>query len=178
MSLYSMLAEAQTQGSKDGDFISPNQQGVLLLHGVIHHSRGTKQSAILVGEIVESKAKIAGAVVQTPGTKVKKVYALSKFDWAINELKTDLVRIMGLDEKKLSPAQVEEIFADVFEGAERKGPKIENSVLRGCLCAFDTSVIDRSAKGKEPLTKVSFGEVSEANGNSEQDINARKAKLK
>lgn len=175
MSLYSMLAEAKTQGSKDGDFVLPNQKGVLLLHGALYVNKGVKQSAILVGEVVESNAKLAGATVQTPGTKVKKIYSLSKFDWAINELRTDLVRIMGLDEKSLSPAQIEEIFADVFEGAARKGPNPEASILRGVLCGFDSSVIDRSAKGKEPLTKVSFFEVTK--GNEESEIDARKAKI-
>lgn len=181
MSLYAALAEAKTQGSRDGDFLLPNQKGIILLHGAIHLSRPTKQTAILVGEIVEAHAKVAGAVVQTPGTKVKVIYALSKYDWAINELKTHLVQIMGLDEKSLSPAQVENIMADVFEGpADEKGkrsgvPSQEKSILRGVLCTFDSII--KTTKAGVDMTKVSFGEVSEANGNTEALITERKAKL-
>ena len=176
MSLYSLIASAQTQGSKDGDFILPNQKGILLLHGAIYLNRGVKQTAIIVAEVVESNAKIAGATVQTPGTKVKKIYSLSKYDWHINQLKTDLVRIMGLDENELSPKQIEDIMADVFEGSARKGPDINESILRGVLCGFDSSTLSRADKGKTDITKVAFFEVTQ--GNEQKDVEARKAKLK
>jgi hypothetical protein len=186
MSLYSLLAAAPTRGTKDGDFFLPNQKGSMVLHGVIYLNKGPKQTAILVGEIVDSHAKVAGAKTQAPGTKVKKVYALSKREWAIAELKTDLVRIMGLDEKALAPNQIAEIFADVFEGeadkdGKRGGPNIEKSILRGVITGFDTSQVDRSAKraagnaGAVDLTDINFFEISA--GNTAEEVAARKTKM-
>lgn len=173
-SLYEALAAAKTKGSSDGDYFNPNQKGVVLLHGVKLIQKATKQTAIIIGEIVESNAKVAGAKLQTPGTKVKRIYPLSKYDWAIDDLKTDLVRIMGLNEKDLAPNAIASIFKDVFEGTAEagggKGPDFEKGILRGVLVGVDTSVYDRSSKGKVDLTNVNFFEVE---GNTPETVAKR-----
>lgn len=174
--LYAMLADAQTQGSSDGDYFQPNQQGSIVIHKLIDKQKAAKRSVILVAEILESNAKVAGAVVQAPGTKVKKIYALSKYDWAINELKTDLVNAIGADEKSLSKNDIGEIFKNVFEG----------NALAGVVVNFNSSEMKRD--GKPTLTKVVFSEARgpvDASGtptkghiNEESLVAARAAKVR
>jgi hypothetical protein len=155
-----MLADAKTRGSKDGDFINPNQQGALIIHKLIDHQKAAKRSVILVAEVLEASAKVAGAQVQAPKSKVKKVYSLSKYDWAIDELKTDLINMSGADEKTLSKNAISEMFKEVFE----------NNALAGVVVGFEASELKR--EGKPTLTKVNFSEVT-GDINSPEAIAAR-----
>lgn len=164
--LYSMLAEAQTQGKSEGEYFNPGQQGSILIHKIIDHQKGAKRSVILLSEIVESNPTSAkyAAKVQTKGTKVKKVYALSKYDWAINQLKTDLISMAGIDEKSVSPAQLTEMFKEVFE----------EKVLEGVICNFRTEELER--KDKTSLTQVYLSEAPESQ-NTEEKLKERRAAL-
>lgn len=163
MSLYSMLANAKTLGSKDGDFFTPGQQGLLVITKLIYQVKKAKQTAIIVGKILESHAKDAEGKVQNPGTKVKKVYALSKFDWAIDQLKTDLLKMAGVDEKTLSPNDLEQVFKEAFGETDEMGTGVcKNGALLGVVVSFDTSKVERP--GKQTLTNIHFGEVSSEPG--------------
>lgn len=164
--LASSLAKAKTLGRNDGDFFNPNQQGTFVINELIHNVNGVKQSVILTGTILESNAKTADAKVQAAGTKVKKIYALSKRDWAMDELKTDLLAIAGVDEKTVSPAELEEMFGQAFDPEQR--------VLEGVAVNFNTSVKER--EGKQTLTKIYF---SEAKGdiNGQEQLSKRRAEI-
>ena len=169
--LYAELAKAKTKtgGSKDGDWFLPNQQGSVIVRKVSIHERGLKKTVWIGYEILESNAKVAGVPVQAPGTKVKTAYALHTKEWIIDGLKTDLVNMIGIDEKNLSPADVEEIFKSVFE----------DKVLVGTVANFSTSLKTHTKDGtlmKTTMTQIYF---SEARGeiNSEAAIKARAAKI-
>lgn len=163
MSLFSMLANAKTLGSKDGDFFAPGQQGLLVITKLIYQQKKAKQTAIIVGKILESHAKDAEGKVQNPGTKVKKVYSLSKFDWAIDQLKTDLLKMAGVDEKTLSPNDLEKVFEEAFGATDEMGTGVcKGGALLGVVVAFDTSAVHR--EGKQTLTNINFAEVSSEPG--------------
>lgn len=164
--LAASLAKAKTLGRNDGDFFNPDQQGTLIIHELVHNVNGVKQSVILVGEILESHAKTPDAKVQAPGTKVKKVYALSKRDWAMDELKTDLLGVAGVDEKTVSPADLEEMFAQVFNPEER--------ILEGVAVNFNTSKKERD--GKQTLTKIYFNE-AKGDINGQEQLAKRRAEI-
>ena len=161
---YSTLAGAKTQGESDGDFILPDQQGSIVVHKFILKQKQLKTTVIFVGQILESNATKAGALVQMPQAMVKNLYLLSKYDWAIDHLKTDMVNMLGVDEKEMSPAKLAELFKDVFEDGQMKGAVVN----------FRSYEITRP--GKPTLTKVLF---SEAVGdvNSEKAIAARAATI-
>lgn len=165
MSFYDDLAAAKTNGSNDGDYIAPGQTGSILIHGMINKQSSTKRTVILVGEVASSKAKVSGAVTQTPGTKVKKIYSLSKYDWHLNMLKTDLINIVGADEKDMTPKQVAELFRDVFE----------SNALKGVLCSFDS--FSKAREGKAAIDGCNFDHLDEKQGNSEKEIADRAAKI-
>lgn len=165
-----MLASAKTLGSKDGDYFAPGQQGVFVVTKLVFkiNKKKAKQTAIIVGKILESNPKEAGGKVQTPGTRVKNIYQLSKFDWAADRLKTDLLKMAGIDEKTVSEDELEVMFDEAF-GKPPEDPKDESGVctggaLLGVCVAFDTYTVDRSAKGKQNITNISFGEISGEEG--------------
>lgn len=161
--LYKMLANAKRQGNNDGDFINPGQQGVFCIEKLIFQETPLKKTAVLVASIVESHAKDATAKLQAPGTRVKKIYPLSKYEWVANELMTDLLNIAGVDEKTISPVELEGVFADVFEGsAGPDGKRSGVGALVGVQCTFNSKAVERA--GKHNLTKVYFGEVSSEPG--------------
>lgn len=165
MSFYDDLAAAKTNGTSDGDYVAPGQVGTVLLHGVINKQTSTKRSVILVGEIASAKAKVSGATTQNAGTKIKKIYSLSKYDWHLNMLKTDLINIVGASEKDMTPKQVAEMFKDVFEGG----------ALKGVLCSFDS--FSKAREGKAAIDGCNFGHLDEKQGNSEKEIAARAGKI-
>lgn len=176
--LYSMLADANRQGGSDGEFIKADTQGSMVLHKLIVKNNKLKKTVILVGEVLTSDATVAGVTPQLPGCKVKQIYMLTKYDWAIDNLKTDLLNIIGVDEKGMSPDDVKELFACAFEGEkdEKTGVRPGISAFRGAVANFrGYKVTDRGA-GKPDLSKVSF---SEAKGeiNSPEAIAARAAKI-
>lgn len=156
--LAASLAKAKSLGRNDGDFFNPNQQGTFVIHELIHNVNGVKQSVILSGVILESHAKTPDAKLQAPGTKVKKIYALSKRDWAMDELRTDLLAIAGVDEKTVSQADLEEMFEEVFDPEKR--------ILDGVAVNFNTS--EKVREGKQTLTKIYFseakGDINDPNG--------------
>ena len=164
MGFYEELAGAKTRGgASDGDYILPNQTGTLVIHRLINKQTSLKRTVILVGEILTSRAKVEGAKLQPKGTKVKKIYALSKFDFHINMLKTDLVRIVGADEKEMTPKQVAELFKAVFEDGQ----------LKGVVCSFDS--FTKLREGKTGIDSCNFGHLDETKGNSDAEIAARVA---
>lgn len=165
MSFYDTLAAAKTKGSSDGDYILPNQTGVVMFHGIINKQNDLKRTVILIGEIVSAKSKVAGGPVQAPGTKVKKIYSLSKWEFHMDMLKTDLINICGLDEKNMSPAQVAEMFRRVFElGA-----------LKGVVAGFSST--QKLREGKASIDVTYFNHLDESAGNSDEQIAERAAKI-
>jgi hypothetical protein len=165
MGFYDDLAAEKSGGSSDGDYILADQTGVILLHGVINKTTGLKKTVILVGEIVKAQAKVQGGPVQAAGTKVKKIYSLSKFEFHLKMLKTDLVNITGLDEKEVTPKQTAELFQGCFE----------SDGLKGVLCSFSSFSVKR--EGKPNIDKVVFGHMSEKQGNSDEEIAKRAAEI-
>ena len=176
MSLYSMLAAAKTLGSKDGDYFNADQQGVVVFHRPIFKEdrRSGKKTVILVSEILEAHAKVADAKVQAPGTKVKKIYAISKRDWAIDELKTDLLHVLGVDPKTISDEQLEETFAVAFEGEEVNGKRSGVGELTGIAANFDTT--SKPREGKVTLTQIYFKAASDEL-NSPEKVAQRREKI-
>jgi len=185
MGLGAMLAAAKTLGSKDGDYFAPGQQGVFVITKLIFkiNKKKAKQTAIIVGKILESNPKEAGGKVQNPGTKVKNIYQLSKYDWAADRLKTDLLKMAGIDEKTVSEEELEVMFDEAF-GKSPEDPKDESGIytggeLLGVCVAFDTFTVDRSEKGKRNITNISFSEISSESGqlNELDKIEARRKEL-
>lgn len=165
MSFYDDLAGAKTRGASDGDYFLPDQTGTLVIHGLINKQTTLKRTVILLGEIVEAKSKLANGPVQAPGTKVKKIYSLSKFTFHMDMLKTDLIRILGMDEKTVTPQQVSDIFRSCFEGG----------ALTGVMAGFSSS--QKLREGKVPINEVYFSHVDESAGNAESEIAARAAAI-
>ena len=185
MSLYKMLSKAQTKsrGGKDGDYFNAHQQGVMVITKLEYFKIKAKEMVILAGVVFESNAKQADAKLQPPGTKVKRIYPLSKRDWAIDDLRTDLLSIAGTDEDSMSPAQLEEMFADAFEGSVPEGSKERPGVgdLIGVACTFNTVLKER--EGKHGITNVYFDVVEPENEdgsgglNDNELVSARKKKI-
>lgn len=185
MGLGAMLASAKTLGSKDGDYFAPGQQGAFVVTKLVWkiNKKKAKQTVIIIGKILESNPKEAGGKVQTPGTKVKVIYQLSKYDWAIDRLKTDLLRIAGIDEKTVSEEELETMFDEAF-GKPPEDPKDESGIctggeLLGVCAGFDTYTIDRSDKGKQSITNITFSEISSEPGqmNDPEKVAERRRQL-
>lgn len=175
--LYSMLADANRQGGSDGEFIKSDTQGSIILHKLIVKTNKLKKTVILVGEILEAHATVAGVQPQLPGCKIKQIYQLTKYEWAIDNLKTDLLNIIGIDEKGMSPEDVTELFACAFEGeADKDGKRPGVSAFKGAVANFRGYKVTDRGEGKPDLSKVTF---SEAKGeiNSREAIAARAAKI-
>lgn len=172
--LYGLLARAKTQGGSDGEFIKANTQGSVVIEKLIVKTTGLKKTVILVGSILTADATEAGVSPQLPGCKVKQLYMLTKYDWAIDALKTDLVNIIGIDEKGMSPEQVEEMMACAFEGEmnEKTGERPGVSAFKGCVANFRGYLVKDRGAGKPDLSKVSFSH-AEGEINSEANIAKR-----
>lgn len=159
------VAKAQDAAPSDGDYLNADQQGVILVHSFSLH-KGTKgQSGILTGEIVESSPKVQGALVQKPGTKVKRIYSISKFpEVALQHLKRDTLAICGIDPSDLKPSEFEELLAGIFR---------ENT-MRGVLAGFNTAT-GRPRPGKATITDVRFNHIDgEAKGSPNSDAEVEK----
>lgn len=175
---YGLIAAAKTQGGSDGEFIKANTQGSIVLEKLILKVTGLKRTVILVGHILEANATEAGVQPQLPGCKVKQLYMLTKYDWAIDALKTDLVNIIGIDEKNMSPEEVEEMMACAFEGMpDEKGVRPGVSAFRGCVANFRGYKVTDRGPGKPDLSKVSFSH-AEGEINSQENIEKRAAEIR
>jgi len=151
-SFLSLVAKAKANKSNDGDFFLPDLRGEIEIERVFQHSGDKGVSVILTATIISCEAKKDGATKHLPGAKVKKVYAISKFPTvAPGQLKGDLLAIDGLNEDDVSAKDIEGFLGEIFENSD--SAMFE---LRGYRTAFDTRLIDRSAKGKESLTGVIF----------------------
>jgi hypothetical protein len=165
-----MLAGAKTKGGTDGDWILPKQQGTIVVREFKEINNGLKKSVLFVGEVLESHAKEAGAVTQPAGTRVKIIYALSKRDWAIDNLKTDIVNMTGIDEKSLSPKDLAELFRVIFVDGSMTGYAVNFS--------SELKTTDKDGKPRAtPLTKVYFREAT-GEINEESAVKARAEKIK
>lgn len=174
---YGLIAKAKTQGGSDGEFIKAKTQGSIVLEKLILKTTGLKKTVILVGHILEANATEAGVTPQLPGCKVKQLYMLTKYDWAIDALKTDLVNIIGIDEKGMEPEQVEEMMACAFEGvANEKGERPGVSAFKGCVANFRGYVVTDRGPGKPDLSKVVFSH-AEGDINSSENIEKRAAAI-
>ena len=175
MSFLSMIAKAKASNQNDGDFFLPNLKGVITIERVFQHTGDLGTSVILTGIVEECEAKVSGATTHKVGSKVKKVYAISKFPTvAPGQLKGDLLSISGDKEEDLSAKDVEAMLGAIFE--DSSSPMFE---LRGIRCTFDSRVIDRSKKGKDSITGVKFGNMEQSPEEvaaRKKDIDARLAK--
>jgi len=161
-----MVAKAKASNNNDGDFFLPNLKGVITIERIFQHSGDKGVSVILTGIVESCEAKVSGVTTHQPGAKVKKIYSISKFPTvAPGQLKGDLLAIDGLKEEDLSAKDVESMLSEIFEND--KSPMFE---LRGVRCSFDTRTVDRSAKGKEAITGVKFGNLP----NDPAEVAARK----
>jgi hypothetical protein len=166
-SFLSMVAKAKSSSNNDGDYFNENLKGVIEIERLFQHNGEKGTSVILTATIVSCEPKVEGAKVHLPGAKVKKVYSISKFPTvAPGQLKGDILSVMGLKEDDLSSKDIEGLLGEIFE--ESGSPGFE---LRGYRCAFNTKVVDRSAKGKENITAVYFNHMP----NDEKELAARKA---
>lgn len=152
MSFMKMVANAKASKSNDGDFFLPDIKGVMDIERIYEHNGDKGTSVILTGTVVSCEAKKTGAPTHATGTKVKKVYSISKYPTvAPGQLKGDLLAIDGLNEDDVSNKDFEGLLSEIF--TNDKSPMFE---LRGYRVGFDTRVIDRSKKGKENLVGVAF----------------------
>lgn len=176
MSFLSMIAKAKASNQNDGDFFLPNLKGVITIERIFQHTGDKGTSVILTGIVEACEAKLTGAQTHAVGAKVKKIYSLSKFPTvAPGQLKGDILAIDGLKEDDLSAKDVETMLGEIFEKTD--SPMFE---LRGVRCTFDTRTVDRSAKGKEAITGVKFGNLEnkpEEVAARKKDIDARLAKV-
>jgi hypothetical protein len=178
--LYGLLAEraktkdARRIGGNDGEFFAPDTKGQFVINKLIlKKGKLGKKTVILVGQILEAHATEAGARVQLPGCAVKQLYMLTKYEWAIDSLMNDLLNIIGVDEKSMSPEDLEELFTSAFEGEKNeKGDRPGVSAFRGCAANFRGYTVTERGEGKKDLDKVEF---SEAKGeiNSPEKIKER-----
>jgi hypothetical protein len=152
MSFLAMVAKAKANKSNDGDFFLPDLKGTAVIERIFQHNGDKGTSVILTATIESCEGKKDGVTKHSPGAKVKKVYSISKFPTvAPGQLKGDILAIDGLNEDDLSSKDLEALLGEIFEND--KSAMFE---LRGYRIGFDTRIIDRSAKGKENLTGVTF----------------------
>ena len=160
-----MVAKSKANKSNDGDFFLPDLRGVVVIERIFQHNGDKGTSVILTATIESCEAKKEGVTKHLPGAKVKKIYAISKFPTvAPGQLKGDILGIDGINEDDLSNADMEGVLGAIFE--DDKSPMFE---LRGYKVAFDTRVIDRTSKGKENLTGVTFKHIE----NKPEEMQAR-----
>lgn len=162
-----MVAKAKASSNNDGDFFLPGLRGEVTIERLFQHNGDKGTSVILTAVVDVCESKLDGAQKHSPGAKVKKIYAISKFpEVAPGQLKGDILAIMGLREDDLSAKEMEALLGEIFTDAASAGFE-----LRGYKTAFDTATKDRSDKGKEPLTVVKFKHMA----NDEAELSARKA---
>jgi len=148
----SMVAKSKANKSNDGDFFLPDCKGVCTIERVFQHNGDKGTSVILTATVDSCEGKKDGVTKHSVGSKVKKIYSISKFPTvAPGQLKGDILAIDGLNEDDLSNSDMEGVLGAIFE--DEASPMFE---LRGYQTAFDTRVIDRSAKGKTSITGVIF----------------------
>lgn len=184
--LYDALAKSalnpeKRRKTRDSEWFSPDTQGSMVIHEFSDISKDMKRQAIIVGEIIESHPRVAGALAQAPGTLVKKLYPLSTFAWAIDKMMNDICDITGVDPATMTADDLKGLFHNVFEG----------KALRGVVVNFKTQLetVNKKTKQKreQPLTSVYFIEPKgpvDADGapvgehiNAPEKIAARAAKL-
>lgn len=171
MNLHETLAQLSSSDARrqqhDSEFFNPGQRGVLVISAVKTLQKGLKTSVILEGVIELSEASKEGAALQKAGTKVKKIYSLSKFDFHTNMMMNDLLDIGGFTGK-----EGKEELAKYFSAA------MNQNALRGVICGFRTelnAVNKKTGQAREkPITEVFFSHISQLN--DEADIAARIAK--
>jgi hypothetical protein len=155
MSFMKMVAVAKANKSNDGDFFLPNVKGEIDIERIFEHNGDKGTSIILTATVVSCDAKFTGSETHAVGAKVKKIYSISKFPTvAPGQLKGDLLAIDGLKEDDISNKDFETLLGAIF--TDDKSPMFE---LRGYRVGFDTRLIDRSKKGKDNLTGVTFKHV-------------------
>lgn len=191
--LFDMLEAAKIKGSRDGDYFLPHQKGLMVIERLIDLDQANKRTIILVGEVLESNAKVSGAATQPAGTKVKRLYPLSKREWAIDDLKTDIVKICGADPKKMTGEEIKAMMRDCFAVQNAKGEyeSSETAALCGVVVTFDTTLNETKKDGSKrttPIVNVFFGEASgpvdkdgvptDAHVNSAAKIEARAKAIK
>lgn len=158
---------------KNVEYFPVNLTGTYLIHKMFEHNGLGGTSVIVEGEVVEAQSKVAGGFTPKPGTKYKKVYALSKYPTvAPGQLKSDILNICGLDEETITKKDLVNVMSDIF-----KNEKSSMYRLSGVLVNFNTKTIDRSAKGKTDLTSVKFTHIPETSGNSEKEVETRRARV-
>lgn len=166
MSFLDMVAKSKASGNNDGDFFLPDVRGVMDIERIFQHNGDKGTSVILTGTVVSCEAKKSGVTTHAVGAKVKKIYAISKFPTvAPGQLKGDILAIDGLKEEDLSAKDTGAMLSAIFE--DDASPMYE---LRGYRVAFDTRVIDRSKKGKDNLTGITFQHIE----NKPEELAARK----
>lgn len=169
MSFLDMVAKAKASGTRDGDFFFANVRGEMEIERIFKHEGENGTSVILVGTVLKCEGKSNDTKMHTVGSKVKKIYSITKYPKAaLSQLKGDILNIMGLEESKISESDFRGLLEEIFEDSSSSGFE-----FRGYVTAFDTRVIDRSAKGKEPITGVAFKHLP----NDEKGLAERKASI-
>lgn len=172
MSLHQMLAKMssgeQRRQNFDSEFFLPHQRGKVLITGLKTISKNLKTSVILEGKVLESKITKEGAVSQPEGTKVKKVYSLSKFEFHQQMMMNDLLDIAGFTGKE-DPKELE----TYFKGA------LDDGALVGVVTAFKTEQNTHNKKTgvvrDTPITEVHFSALEAENDGVE--VEKRKAEI-
>lgn len=171
MNLHEQLAKLAANPEKrrtnyDNDFFAPYQRGKFLITKIVNHSKGLKTTVILEGKILEATSTREGVVPQAPGTNVKKVYALSKFEFHMDMLMNDLLNIGGFTGK-------EDNTSAYIKTA------LDDNALCGVVAAFKTDLSTTNKKTGQvrttPITEVHFSALEKEN--EEAQVEARKKEI-
>lgn len=152
MGFKDLIKNAKASSAYGGEFFMPDTRGTIVVDSLTHHKGFKGETCVLEATIVTSEPNVSGGKSQTPGTKVKKLYLLTKYpEVAPGQLQRDILSLVGLDPSDVTPDQMDTILAQVFDD-----PKSEGYGLRGVKAQFEAKNIDRSDKGKTPVTSIMF----------------------
>jgi len=152
MGFKDIIAKAQTQSQNSGDYFLPDVMGTMEIISLKHSSGFKGDTVALEAKVLTCEPKTAGGKSHTPGSTVKKLYLLTKYpEVAPSQLKTDMLHILGEKPEDVSAKDMEQLLEMVFEDTTS-----EHYGLKGVKCGFNTTLKDRSAKGKTPITAVYF----------------------
>ena len=183
---FKKAGEAKVYGS--GAYVLPGD-GILCIKAQKHNPNANGGEVFVmeyqVVAAVSNGAKNAAGKIEpnVPGSMVSEALKIGASDQkmrsvAESKLMERQLSIYGLT----APPEDREIYADMLEegssdtgGTTRIGnEKFEPQPTCGVLLAFEATHIDRSAEGKEPLTKVKTSHIP---NQTEEGIALRRAKM-
>lgn len=182
MGFKDLIASAQIQANREGDYLLPNQRGTMVTKSVEMLKGQGGKFAVILGKIVSVSPKIAGEPTQAIGS-MGKIWigfygSAKKVAASISNLKNHTMAITGCPESEVAEA-LTVIFGDdpelMTESASDKARAHPGFRGAGVLVDFETSQVKDKVDPTKSYDRVKL--INRKAGNSPKEILARKAEL-